>query len=204
MEQTPEELRLLKIQRKIWRLRREGVAWTDISSKINNEFKQTFKTPKIQELYDQYAARETVIANTTKNGKKEAVKVSKEFNDEMKIMLESVKSKAQKHLDIADELLIEQYDAGNSKAYFRNLPVAISLFRAIIDQLNFLDKRLEKIQITQNNLVLNETQILQLVNKSFKQAENREGYFIHPGSGILTPVGGKKKKREKEIIQETC
>ena len=195
MGQTPEELRILKIQRRIWKLRREGKPWTEVSSKINYEFKQELKTTKVQELYDQYAALQTVIANTTKNGKKEAVKVSKEFSDEMKDLLESVKSKAQKHLDIADELLLDQYKAGNSRAYFKNLPVAISLFRAIIDQLNFLDKRLEKIQITQNNLVLNETQILQLVNKSFIQKEKETGMAIHPGTGQLIILEKKKKKK---------
>ena len=193
MEQTPEELKTLKMQRRIWKLRREGITWVNIGSKISKEFKQLYKIPKIQELYDSYAARESVIANTTKNGKKEAVRVQEEFNDEMKQMIESVKSKAQKHLDIADELLIEQYDAGNAKAYFRNLPVAISLFRSVLDQLNFLDKRLEKINITQNNLILNETQILQLVNKTYRQKEKETGMILHPGTGQLIVLNKKKK-----------
>jgi hypothetical protein len=193
MEQTPEEIRTLKIQRRIWKLRRQGTTWLVISERINEEFNILYKIPAVKDLYDSYAARENVIANTTKNGKKEAVKVTKEFSDEMKSMMESVRSKAQKHLDIADEMLIEQYEAGNSKAYFRNLPVAISLFRAVLDQINTLDKRLEKINITQNNLILNETQILQLVNKTFKQKEKETGLAIHPGSGQLIVLDDKKK-----------
>lgn len=191
---TPEEFKTFKIQKKIWRLRRDGTSWVNISDRIKEEFNQVFKTTKIQELYDSYAAKEATVANTTKNGKKEAVKVTKEFNNEMKDMLENVKSKAQKHLEIADELLIEQYEAGNSNAYFKNLPVAISLFRSVLDQLAFLDKRLEKIQITQNNLILNETQILQLVNKAFTQKEKETGMILHPGTGQLIVLDKNKKK----------
>lgn len=197
MAQTLDEIRALNIEKKVWKLRRKGISWTEISKEINQEFNQEFKTTKIQEIYDTYAARQTAVASTTKNGKVEANKVAGEFNDEMKVMLESVRSKAQKHLDIADELLIDQYNAGNSKAYFRNLPVAISLFRAVLDQINVLDRRLEKISITQNNLILNETQIIQLVNKSFEQKEKETGMVVHPGTGQLIVVDERKIKNKK-------
>lgn len=185
MEQTPEEIRLLNLQKKIFRLRRQGISWVDIAQEINKDSKTPLKVPKVQDLYNSYKIKQSAIASSTKNGRAEAKIVNEQFNADMQELIDNLKIKTQKHLKIADELLVEAYEEGNTRAYFKNLPVAISLFRTVLDQLNFLGKQVESINITQNNLILSETDIMNIVNKTWKQKEKDTGMSVHPGTGEI-------------------
>ena len=90
--------------------------------------------------------------------------------------------------------MIEQYEQGASNAYFKNLPVAISLFRSVIDQVNAIGKRMEKIEVNQTNYILNETQILAIINKDIEKKQKEQGFEIHPGTGELINSDRKKRK----------
>ena len=189
-----DDIRNLNIQKKIYRLRRKGLNWVLVASKVSEEFDNNLSSKQAQELYDKYISRSETIHSSRVNGRKEAFEVNETWSKEMKELIENIKGKALKHLAIADELLISQYDAGNTKAYFDNLPVAISLFRSLLDQANFLGRRLEKIEVNQTSFILNETQILQLVNKQMAQKEKEAGYSIHPGTGDLVIIDQEKNR----------
>lgn len=171
-----------KIPQRIFRLKSGGDNFTIISQKISKEFSDDINRFQISELYDFYAAKSNVIANTVRESKREALQVNKEWNNEIEELVQLIRTKSTKHLEIADELLINAYDDGNNKEYFKNLPVAISLFRSLLDQINSLDNRFKKIELTQNNLILNETQIMQIVDKTFMKKQKETGNFIHPGT----------------------
>ena len=195
MDSDLDNIREVKLEKKVYRLRhRDGKSWNEVAVKINKEFDKKFNSRRIQEIYDKYIYRSHVIKNTKQNAGREATRVNKAWMGEMKELLDIIKSKALKHLEIADKLLIEQYKEGNTNAYFKNLPVAISLFRSLLDQANSLGIRLEKIEINQKNFILNETQILQLVNQKMSQREKEQGYEVHPGTGLLVSIDKKKKK----------
>jgi len=191
MNESLDEIRNLNIEKKVYRLRRQGLNWVTVASKVSKEFDKKISSKQVQDIYDKYVSRSEVQINSRRKGRVEAFDVNNEWQNETKKLIEEIKSKALKHLKIADELLISQYNEGNTKAYFNNLPVAISLFRSLLDQANFLGRRLEKIEINQNNLVLNETQILQIVNKAYTQKAKETGFKIHPGTGCLVPIDRK-------------
>ena len=198
MEKDVRDIKLLDIQRKVFRLRhRDGKKWNEISEVINKRFNKEFTSKKVQNIYDDYVAKSSVITSTMKNSKHESLEANREWVSEMKKLLETIKEKALKHLEIADEILIYQYKEGNTNAYFKNLPVAISLFRSLLDQANFLGNRLEKIEVNQKNYILNETQILQVVNKAWDKKEIESGFVAHPGKlGQLVPISELKKKKK--------
>ena len=196
MDSDLDEIRKFKLEKKVYRLRhRDGFSWDNVASKVSKEFNKNVSSKQAQDIYDKYISRSNVIINTKRDANKKAIEVNDEWMKEMKELLETIKKKALKHLEIADEILLEQYDEGNTKAYFNNLPVAISLFRSLLDQANFLGRRLEKIEINQQNFILNETQILQIVNKKMSQREREQGYVVHPGTGEIIVV-----KKKKEIL----
>lgn len=187
-----DEIRALKLERKVYRLRhRDGLAWTDVAKKVSKEFKKEINSKKTQEIYDMHVSRAKSVISVKREENRNATKVNDDWVKEMREIVQKIRSKALKHLEIADELLLNEYKQGNTKAYFNNLPVAIQLFRSLLDQANSLGRRLEKIEINQNNFILNETQILQLINKKMSQREHEAGYIIHPGTGQLLI---KKKK----------
>ncbi|HUS51595.1 MAG TPA: hypothetical protein VMZ91_15620 [Candidatus Paceibacterota bacterium] len=192
-----DEIRKKNISRRVFKLRREGKTWSDVADVVNDEFDEELSSVKVENLYDYYVALNEVILNTRDNERREAFKVNEIFDEEMKRMINAIKTKSMKHLKIADDLLVEAYEEKDTKAYFRNLPVAIQLFRSILDQINFLNNRLQKIEINQNNLILNEPQILNIVNKAWKQKERDEEFIIHPGTNTLVPNAKKNKKPKK-------
>ena len=186
-----EEIKNFNIQKRIYKLRRQGLNWVLVASKISTEFKKEISSKQVQDHYDTYIAKSQVQINSRRKGRVEAYDVNGEWQKEMKELTETIKKKALKHLEIADELLISQYKLGDTKAYFNNLPVAISLFRSLLDQANSMSSRLEKIEINQTNLVLSETQILQIVTKAYTQKAKEHGFRIHPGRDTLIPIDKK-------------
>lgn len=194
---SAEDHKKVKIQKRVYRLRKEGKTWNDVSVIVSKEFDSEVSSKKAQDLYDNHIAKAQVITQTLRESKREAVVVEREWNNEMKSLFEEIKKRALKHLEIADELLVSQYKDNNTKAYFKNLPAAISLMRSILDQINFLGKRLEKIEINQKSTILSETQMLQIVNKAWAQKEKETGMTIHPGTGQLIPL--KKRKKLKVV-----
>lgn len=190
-----EKVRLEKIQRKIFLLRRQGKTWEEIRDIINTKFETDYNSSKIQEYYDIYGTQAQVLANTMSDKNKAVVEANTQWTGEMKDLFEQIKTRALKHLETADKLLDSTADEGLEKKYFDRLPVLISLMRGILDQIKFLDDRLKKIEINQNKLVLNEMQIFQTVNKAFSQKEKETGYLIHPGTGKMISLDRKKKKK---------
>ena len=195
MDSDLEEIRKLKLEKKVFRLRhRDALPWSEVASKVSKEFNKNISSKYVQEVYDRHISRSRVILDTKSEANKAALEANKDWVDEMKELLEKIKTKTLRHLEIADEILIEQYDSGDTKAYFHNLPVAISLFRSLLDQAGFLGKRLEKIEITQKNFILNETQVLQIINKKMSQREREQGYKVHTGTGEIIVIKNTSKK----------
>jgi len=189
MESDLKEIRDNTVEKKIYRLRhREGLAWTDVADKVNKEFDLTINSGRVQELYDKHISKATIIKSRKENEQRDSDKVNEEWNKEMMDLVNKIREKALKHLEIADKLLIEQVDNGMTNAYFKNLPTAIAVWRNILDQVNLISRRQEKIELTQKNYILNETQILQIVNNAHQKKAKETGLFIHPGTQKMTKV----------------
>ena len=189
MEKDLKEIESGKIEKKVYRLRhRDGLDWHDISSKVNEEFKKAVNSTQVEEIYDNHVARALVINNTNKNRVKEATKVTESWVKEVKQIIKKIKTVSLAHYDIANKKLLELAKEDNPDKYFDNLPAMVSVSRSLLDQAKFLGDKISKVEITQNKLVLNETQILQIVNNAYAQKEKDTGYFIHPGRNRLEHI----------------
>ena len=189
MESDLEDIRNNKIETKVYRLRhRDALTWNDVAAKISNEFDMNMTIKKVKYLYDKHISKGTIVQSRKENDSRHSDSINEEWKEEMKDLVNTIKEKALKHLEIADKLLIEQADEGNTNSYFRNLPAAIAIWRNILDQINTISRRQEKIEINQKNYILNETQILQIVNQAYSKKAKESGFFIHPGRNRLEPI----------------
>ena len=89
----------------------------------------------------------------------------------------------------------EMINEGNLIGQVKMVPTLLAICREILNQISVIKLQQEKIVVNQKNVVLNEMQVLQIVNKQFKQKEEETGYAIHPGTGELINLKGKKKKK---------
>jgi len=195
MKQNLEEIRNLNIQKKISRLRVYGNSFEEITKIINKEFDKNYTSMQIKKLLDKYVAQSNVITNKMKSLKQEATSVRRGWEKEIDEMIELLNDRIKKYLSMADKFLDEAFTSGNRRAFFNDLPAFNKLLKSLQDQIRLLRETQNKIQVNQQNLVLNKTQILQVVNQRLKQKEEETGMQIHPGTGELIPIKNFKKKK---------
>ena len=81
--------------------------------------------------------------------------------------------------------MVESYDSGNRAAFFKDLPAFNNLLRSLQKQVELLKDTQSKIIINQKNVILNDTQIFQSVNKVWREKERQMGQKIHPGTNQI-------------------
>lgn len=194
MEKDLKEINEMKIEKKVYRLRhRHSYEWGNIVSAIKKEFDKEYTTTQIEAIFDKHIARPKVIGNIHREKNREIAQVQSAQAEEIKEIIKKIKTISMAHVEIANKKLLMYADMEDDKKYFDNLPVMISVCRSLLDQANFLGNKLTKIEITQNKLVLNETQIMQIVNDAYKQKERETGKRIHPGTGLLIDLSEKDR-----------
>lgn len=177
-----EQIRELNLQREIYRLRKEGLNWRDIAFEVSEEFNKKISHKKVQELYEGYLARNEVILSSRREELEEAKEVANESEKEMIKLINEIRAKAKDHLELSDELLMGQYNNNEVRAYFKNLPVAIRLWKGILEQIETISKRQERVKANKNDYTLDEFQIMQMVNRAYDQKIKETGLRMHPGT----------------------
>jgi len=189
MEKDLKDIEATKIEKKVYRLRhRHGFEWSKIGERVKEEFSKDFTSKQIEDIYDKHAARPKVIGNVHREKNREIAQVQTAQIKEVEQIINKIRNISFAHVDIANKKLLAHAEDEESNKYFDNLPVMISVCRSLLDQAKFLGDRLAKIEIVQNKLVLNETQILQIVNDAYAQKARETGLRIHPGTGQFVKV----------------
>lgn len=185
-----------EIEKRVYQIRKKGVNWNEVSMKVSDEFKKKISLEECKNFYNTHIARAEVISRTLADDRKDALKVKFDWEERMNqklIEIDKWVSKLMKQMGTVFDKAVEEE---NYTAQVKLVPTLLAICREILTQISVIKKQQEKIVVNQKNVILNEMQVLQVVNKEFKRKET-EGLRIHPGTGQII-VSNKKKKR-KEI-----
>ena len=195
-----KDLKDFEIEKKVYQIRKRGISWEEISLKISDEFNKKVSLEECKNFYNKHIARAEVITRTLADDKKAAIKVSVDWNKRMEEKLVEIDKWVSKLMKQMGKVFDDMINEGNLIGQVKMVPTLLAICREILNQISVIKLQQEKIVVNQKNVVLNEMQVLQIVNKQFKQKETELGYKIHPGLGTFIPLN--KKKRKKKIEEE--
>lgn len=187
-----------EIEKKVYQIRKRGISWDEVSLKVSDAFDKKVSLEECKNFYNKHIARAEVITRTLADEKKAAIKVSIDWNKRMEEKLVEIDKWVSKLMKQMGKVFDEMINEGNLIGQVKMVPTLLAICREILNQISVIKLQQEKIVVNQKNVILNEMQVLQIVNKQFKQKEEETGYAIHPGTGLLYSKSGKRKKKRKE------
>jgi hypothetical protein len=187
----------MEIEKKVYFLRKKGTRWEEISSKVSNYFDKKISLEECKNFYNKHIARAGVISRTLADDRKAAIKVKMDWDSRMEEKLIEIDKWVSKLINQMGKVFDEMVEEGNIGGQVKLVPTLLAICREILAQISIIKEQQKKIVVNQKNVVLNEMQVLQLVNKEFKRKEEETGYAIHPGTGLLYSKSGKRVKKKK-------
>jgi len=187
----------MEIEKKVYFLRKKGTRWEEISSKVSNYFDKKISLEECKNFYNKHIARAEVISRTLADDRKAAIKVKMDWDSRMEEKLIEIDKWVSKLINQMGKVFDEMVEEGNIGGQVKLVPTLLAICREILAQISIIKEQQKKIVVNQKNVVLNEMQVLQLVNKEFKRKEEETGYAIHPGKGLLYSKSGKRVKKKK-------
>jgi hypothetical protein len=187
----------MEIEKKVYFLRKKGTRWEEISSKVSNYFDKKISLEECKNFYNKHIARAEVISRTLADDRKAAIKVKMDWDSRMEEKLIEIDKWVSKLINQMGKVFDEMVEEGNIGGQVKLVPTLLAICREILAQISIIKEQQKKIVVNQKNVVLNEMQVLQLVNKEFKRKEEETGYAIHPGTGLLYSKSGKRVKKKK-------
>ena len=188
----------LEIEKKVYFLRKKGTNWEEISLKVSDGFDKKITLEDCKNFYNTHIARAEVISRTRADDKKAASNVMIDWNKRMEEKLTEIDKWVSKLMERMGSIFDKAIDDDNAVLQVKMVPTLLAICREILNQISVIKAQQEKIVVNQKNVILNEMQVLQVVNKEFKRKEQETGYSIHPGTGVLYAINGKKKKKKIE------
>ena len=183
----------LEIEKKVYFLRKKGTNWDEISLKVSDGFDKKITLEDCKNFYNTHIARAEVISRTRADDKKAASNVMIDWNKRMEEKLTEIDKWVSKLMERMGSIFDKAIDDDNAVLQVKMVPTLLAICREILNQISVIKAQQEKIVVNQKNVILNEMQVLQVVNKEFKRKEEELGYKIHPGLGTFIPLEKKKK-----------
>jgi hypothetical protein len=196
-----KDKRDFEIEKRVYQIRKRGKSWEEVSMKVSDEFDKKVTTEECKNFYNTHIARAEVISRTLADDRKAALKVKFNWEERMDEKLAEIDKWVHKLMNRMGEIFDKALDEENYLLQVKMVPTLLAICREILNQISVMKKQQEKIVLNQKNVILNEMQVLQLVNKEFKRKETESGVTIHPGTGRLIDLNKMEKKGKKKALE---
>lgn len=176
-----EDLQNPKLRKRVVELRRDGVNWSIIARKIMEEFNISVSIPTARNIFE----REIAVSTVTKPVSRD------QFKADYSIINERYQ-KAVQWVDKLGEAIESLYKKLTPEQYMRYAPVILSVCREVLNQLDFIRREQERIQIKQQNFIYSPVQIMVEIHKQLVELE-KQGYIR-----VLKQLPAKEEEEEEE------